>query len=191
MAFPKIITLCGSTRFYEQFQEANFRETMNGNIVLSVGFFPHSSKKAHGEEVGITVEDKIKLDELHKRKIDISDEIFVINVGGYIGESTRSEIEYAHKIGVPVNYLEYPDQKSFVPYVIIPNNSDNSLAPGEWNIVSYPKPDIEVEVLLQSAEIAKGFIDQNEHRTCWKVKKKGDHVFWRRFADENQVIGWR
>jgi hypothetical protein len=103
---PKIVVLCGSTRFYQQFQRANYEETMAGNIVLSVGFYMHRSEAAHGEKWGCTIEQKIALDELHKRKIDLADEVFVLNVGGYIGESTRSEIEYAQALGMPIRYLE-------------------------------------------------------------------------------------
>lgn len=105
-ARPKIICLCGSTRFYAAFQEANYRLTMQGIIVLSVGHYPHSPELAHGESVGCTPEQKIKLDELHKRKIDLADEILVLNVGGYIGESTRGEIEHATKRGKVIRYLE-------------------------------------------------------------------------------------
>jgi hypothetical protein len=102
-----IITLCGSTRFYDAFQEANYRLTMAGHIVLSVGFYPHSkAEHGHGEGVGHDSAEKLALDNLHKRKIDLSDEILVLNVGGYIGESTRDEIRYARSIGVGVNYLE-------------------------------------------------------------------------------------
>lgn len=105
---PRIVTLCGSTRFYEAFQEWNYRLTMGGEIVLSVGFYPHSTAEAgkHGEGVGHDSAEKIALDELHKRKIDLSDRVFVLNVGGYIGEGTRSEIAYAEAVGVPVDYLE-------------------------------------------------------------------------------------
>lgn len=103
---PKVVCLCGSTRFYPHFQEANYLETMAGNIVLSVGFYPHAQTEMHGEEKGCTPEQKVLLDELHKRKIDIADEVFVLNVGGYIGSSTRSEIEYAVAHGKPVRYLE-------------------------------------------------------------------------------------
>ena len=102
---PKIVCLCGSTRFYKEFMEQNYLETMKGNIVLSVGFFMHSSD-VHGEGVGITPEQKIALDDLHKRKIDLADEVLVVNVGGYVGESTRSEIDYAKKHGKPIRYLE-------------------------------------------------------------------------------------
>lgn len=104
---PKIICLCGSTRFYQQFQEANFRLTMKGNIVLSVGFYPHSPE-VHGEGVGVTDAQKVELDELHMRKIDLCDEVFILNVGGYIGHSTRNEIEYARKTAKIVHYLEAP-----------------------------------------------------------------------------------
>ncbi len=103
---PDIVCLCGSTRFYEQFQRSNYELTMRGKIVLSIGFYMHRSGDAHGESVGCTSEQKLALDELHKRKIDLADEVLVLNVGGYIGESTRSEIEYAKSKGKCVSYLE-------------------------------------------------------------------------------------
>ena len=97
----KVITLCGSTRFKEQFLEAQKRLTLEGNIVISVGLFGHS-----GDDEVWAPGTKEMLDDMHKRKIDMADEIYVINVGGYIGESTRSEIEYAKKSGRGVRYLE-------------------------------------------------------------------------------------
>ena len=103
---PTIVCLCGSTRFFKEFTEQNYLETMNGKIVLSVGFFSHSASEAHGESLGTTPENKIALDELHKRKIDLADEVLIINVGGYIGESTRSELEYAIKHNKVVRNLE-------------------------------------------------------------------------------------
>lgn len=106
---PTVVCLCGSTRFYEAFQQANFAETMAGCIVLSVGFYPHSATQAHGEGVGITPAQKVALDELHKRKIDLADEILVLNVGGYVGDSTRSEIAYAITHRKRVRWLEPPD----------------------------------------------------------------------------------
>ena len=96
-----IITLCGSTRFKEQFLKAQKRLTLEGNIVISVGLFGHS-----GDDEVWTEGTKEMLDDMHKRKIDMADAIYVINVGGYIGESTRSEIEYALRTGKKVNYLE-------------------------------------------------------------------------------------
>jgi hypothetical protein len=103
----KIITLCGSTKFKDEFISEQKRLTIEGNIVISVGLFGH----AGDEEVWLE-KTKIMLDDMHKRKIDLADEIFVINVNGYIGSSTRSEIEYALKTNKPVKYLE-PAQAIF------------------------------------------------------------------------------
>ena len=100
----KVVTLCGSTRFKDAFMEAQKRLTLLGNIVISVGLFGHS-----GDDEVWTEGTKAMLDDMHRRKIDMSDEIYVINVGGYIGESTRSEIEYARATGKAVRYLEDPD----------------------------------------------------------------------------------
>lgn len=97
----KIITLCGSTKFKEHYLEAQKRLTLEGNIVISVGLFGHS-----GDDEVWTEGTKAMLDDMHKRKIDLADEIFVVNVDGYIGESTRSEIEYAKANGKVVKYLE-------------------------------------------------------------------------------------
>lgn len=102
---PRIVCLCGSTRFYDQYVEENYQETMKGNIVLSAGCFGHTIHKGRFE---MTDEHKRKMDELHKRKIDIADEVRIINVGGYIGESTKSEIEYARTNGKVITYLECP-----------------------------------------------------------------------------------
>ena len=102
---PKIVVLCGSTRFYDKFQEVNYRLTMAGRIVLSVGFYPHADAE-HGEGAGHHCAEKTTLDELHKRKIDLADEVHVLNVDGYLGESTRSEIAYAEAAGKPITYLE-------------------------------------------------------------------------------------
>jgi hypothetical protein len=96
----KIITLCGSTKFKDVFIQTEKWLTLQGNIVISVGLFGHS-----GDDEVWTDNTKEMLDDMHKRKIDMSDEIFVINVDGYIGESTKSEIKYAKKRGKKVNYL--------------------------------------------------------------------------------------
>lgn len=97
----KVFTLCGSTRFKDQFLEAQKRLTLEGNIVISVGLFGHS-----GDDEVWTEGTKEMLDNIHKRKIDMADAIYVINVGGYIGDSTRSEIDYATKHGKEILYLE-------------------------------------------------------------------------------------
>ena len=105
-----VITLCGSTRFKDEFMEAQKRLTLEGNIVISVGLFGHSGDQEVWENMdeGTLTKTKEMLDDMHKRKIDMADSIFVINVGGYIGDSTSSEIEYAKQHGKDVRYLEEP-----------------------------------------------------------------------------------
>lgn len=102
---PTITVLCGSTRFKDAWYEEGKRLTHEGHIVLSVGDLDTSSA-ARDVNVPISAELKEMLDELHKRKIDLADEVLVLNVGGYIGESTRSEIAYATRHGKPITYLE-------------------------------------------------------------------------------------
>ena len=96
----KVITLCGSTKFKEEYTKAQKELTLQGNIVISVGHIGHS-----GDAEVWTEGPKEMLDDMHLRKIDMADEIFVINVGGYIGSSTRREIEYATNQGKKINYL--------------------------------------------------------------------------------------
>lgn len=98
---PRIICLCGSTRFIREFSEHYARLTDEGCIVLTVGRVVPQHEQH--------LERKRKLDELHLRKIDLADEVFVINVCGYIGESTSNEITYAEKLGKPIKYLEEVD----------------------------------------------------------------------------------
>lgn len=96
--FPTVVTLCGSTRFRKEYEEVQRRLTLEGHIVISVGLFGHL------EGLDMDGEVKEKLDQLHKRKIDMSDFIFVINPGNYIGSSTHSEIDYAKASGKAVHY---------------------------------------------------------------------------------------
>ena len=95
----KVITLCGSTRFKDDFERINRELTLLGNIVISVGCFGHSGDT-------FTEEQKVMLDDIHKRKIDMADTIYVINKDGYIGDSTRSEIKYAIAHGKQVILME-------------------------------------------------------------------------------------
>ncbi len=104
---PTIVCLCGSTRFLEAFRQANRDETLAGNIVLSIGVDMRTdadlfNSKSEDELTAI----KQRLDALHFRKIDMASEILVLNVGGYIGSSTRNEIEYAKSLGKTIRYLE-------------------------------------------------------------------------------------
>jgi len=103
---PKIVCLCGSTRFMAEFFEVGWQETLKGHIVLSVGVSKHTDKDgAHaGELLGPKV--CAMLDRLHLRKIDLADEVIILNVGGYIGSSTRKELDYARKHGKNIRFLE-------------------------------------------------------------------------------------
>jgi len=103
---PTIVCLCGSTRFMEAFFDAGWRETLAGKIVLSVGVCKHADADgAHGAEaLGQDVADR--LDELHLRKIDLADEVLILNVGDYVGDSTMRELQYARKSGKSVMWLE-------------------------------------------------------------------------------------
>ena len=94
-----VITLCGSIRFKNEFMKVQEELTLDGNIVFTPNFF----NNLKGE---INAETKNMLDEMHRQKIDMSNEIYVINCGGYIGESTKSEIEYAKANGKKISYLE-------------------------------------------------------------------------------------
>ena len=100
---PRIVCLCGSTRFWQAFHDVGWALTLQGHIVLTIGVCKHAEDHG-GEALGEDV--AARLDELHYRKIDLSDQIVVLNVGGYIGESTMAEIEYAKRVDVAVLYLE-------------------------------------------------------------------------------------
>jgi hypothetical protein len=99
----KIVCYCGSLRVaMEAFKKAEYEAVLKGEIALLPCCMFVDIERTYGAESDY----KQKADDLHKRKIDIADEVFVLNVGGYIGQSTRSEIDYALSIGKPVKYLE-------------------------------------------------------------------------------------
>ena len=95
-----VITLCGSTRFRAEYERVQKELTLKGNIVISVGLFGHSGDDEVWKD-GV----KEMLDEMHLAKIDMADEIFVINPGGYVGQSTSREIAYARSRGKTVKSL--------------------------------------------------------------------------------------
>ena len=99
-----IITLCGSTRFKDEYLAVQRDLTLQGHIVLSVGLF------AHADNEELSAEEKIRLDNLHKEKINMSDAIFVINKDGYIGESTYSEIDWANRMKKQIFFLVEPEK---------------------------------------------------------------------------------
>lgn len=96
-----VVTLCGSTKFKNDFIAVQKQLTLEGKIVLSLGLFGHSGDNEIFND-GV----KAMMDDMHRQRIDMSDEIFVINKGGYIGSSTKSEIEYATANGKKISYLE-------------------------------------------------------------------------------------
>lgn len=100
----KVITLCGSTKFKEEFIKAQKDLTLAGNIVISVGLFGHSGDNEIWKDGT-----KEMLDDMHKRKIDMADAIMVIDVNDYIGESTRKEIEYAKSKGKFIYFYTHPE----------------------------------------------------------------------------------
>jgi len=104
---PTIVCLCGSTRFSEAFQKANLLETLAGNIVLTIGCDLRSDTVTfHDLSDEQRAEIKAQLDELHLSKIDLADEVLILNVNGYIGESTRRELSYANQQGKRIRFLE-------------------------------------------------------------------------------------
>jgi hypothetical protein len=110
LGLPRIVCLCGSTRFMTAFDDANRAETLAGRIVLTVGVDLKERHKdvlaGKTEAEAVAIEDR--LDCLHRHKIDLADEILVLNVDGPPGESTQREIEYAKKTGKVVRYLNPP-----------------------------------------------------------------------------------
>lgn len=100
---PTIVCLCGSTRFGQAFADANLFETLAGCIVLSIGINTKSDDDL--VKAGFVV-NKEALDTLHLHKIDLCDEVLVLNVNDYVGESTRREVEYAQRLGKRVRWLE-------------------------------------------------------------------------------------
>lgn len=109
MPTPRRVCLCGSSRFSQAFREANLRETLAGRIVLSIGCDTKSDA-----DLALGGVEKEALDLLHLFKIDLADEILVLNVGGYIGQSTRREIAYACMLGKEIRWLE-PEKRVEVP----------------------------------------------------------------------------
>lgn len=101
---PEIVVLCGSTRFKDEINRTNAELTMQGKLVISLGVFGHVDMPDRDWTTGGS-DDKRMLDELHKRKIDLADRVLIVNPGGYIGESTRGEIEYAKARSKPISYL--------------------------------------------------------------------------------------
>lgn len=120
---PKIICICGSTRFADLHAIIRWELEKDGEVIcLMINYLPEWFAKEKGwkghHHFGEQAGKKEILDELHLRKIDIADEVFIVNRDGYIGESTRKEIEYAENLGKPIVYLE--EQKKEIKNEKIP-----------------------------------------------------------------------
>ncbi len=101
---PRIVCICGSTRFAAHMNTEAERLTLAGAIVVRPEVIAYSRER---DQQFVEPEVKAALDVLHLRKIDLADEVVIVTVDGYIGESTRREIEYAERIGKPVGVVEY------------------------------------------------------------------------------------
>lgn len=111
---PTIVTLCGSTRFSEAYQQANLQETLAGKIVLTIGCNMRSDHEFfEGKSQEELIDIKERLDQLHLRKIDLADEVLILSEKGYIGSSTRKEIDYALSLGKPIRWLEDVAEKEY------------------------------------------------------------------------------
>ena len=171
----KVITLCGSTRFRDAFLEAQKRLTLEGNIVISVGLFGHAGDTEVWENMdeGTLTKTKEMLDDMHKRKIDMADEIYVINVGGYIGESTRSEIEYARKTGKKVRFLEDEKIKGsrncFIPEIDLDKSFSKLHAQSRY-FVRYNE-------IMNMAEATDDPVYQKKFSGYYRVRRNAD---WKR-----------
>lgn len=147
----KVITLCGSTRFKDAFMKVQKALTLKGYIVISVGLFGHS-----GDNEVWTEGTKEMLDDMHKRKIDMADEIFVVDVGGYIGTSTKSEIEYAKSYNKPVYYYSSKD---------LLHNFDFKASEGYWieKIESIPWCEDDVDVFYECSVCGSNNIGESPY----------------------------
>jgi hypothetical protein len=166
MPKPKIICYCGSLRFLDTFKQVEYQSLIEGDIAL----LPCCMFVDIEREYGTMSDLKQKADELHKRKIDICDEVFVLNVGGYIGNSTRSEIAYAVSIGKPVKFLEAlnrPVEECFVEkYFGIRNvvREDQPIKTDYGQLVNMLTMFKDEEIMKQIRHIREGEADQPSER---------------------------
>lgn len=137
-----VITLCGSTRFKEEFENVAMNLTLQGHIILMPCVFHHY------DEIELSQEQKIQLDNLHKQKIMMSEAIYVINKNGYIGNSTYGEIDWAYRLNKQIYYLEE-----------IPTQDDNSNT--NETIIEDNEQEIELSTTMNKTTINE-FIEQKK-----------------------------
>lgn len=161
----KVITLCGSTKFKDEFERVYKRLSLEGYIVLTVACFGHTDSPEVFTKPGL----KEMLDDMHKEKIMMSDGIFVINPGDYIGESTKNEIEFAKMLCLEVVYLESPFNKK---ELTILDKMVNVINRYSANIVYARYYNEGVKMCIEKLpmySIRKSFISPEEHKQCCKV----------------------
>jgi hypothetical protein len=112
---PKVVCLVGSTRFFREFMRAACEAELAGDITVGPAFTPDVGPDEHGGEVGVTTEQKTAIDAAFCHKIAMSDEVLVINVGGYVGSSTARDIETARALGKKIRWLEPEGQRASEP----------------------------------------------------------------------------
>jgi len=155
---PTIVCLCGSTKFKEAYEKVTMEESLKDNIVLSVGCFTNNDK------IDLNDTEKQRFDDLHKKKIDMADEIIILNVKGYIGESTKSDILYAKESGKLIRYLEDPDWYGFGDE---PELGEVELKKEEWEEFSKGINNVFDKGQIKSALINKltGIIDEKDEKS--------------------------
>lgn len=164
----KVITLCGSTKFKDEFERVYKRLSLEGYIVLTVAYFGHTDSPEVFTKPGL----KEMLVDMHKEKIKMSDGIFVINPGDYIGESTKNEIEFAEMLCLEVVYLESPSNKK---ELTILDKMVNVITRYSANIVYTRYYNEGVKMCIEKLpmySIRKPFISPEEHKQCCKVVKE-------------------
>ena len=112
---PRVVCLCGSTRFQDAFDILNAHLSLQGDIVISCGLFGHTDESQGAKFLtsdGNSCKEKTALDELHKRKIDLCDCIYIVNFGGYVGDSTKNEISYAIKHNKGIYFMFPPSDET-------------------------------------------------------------------------------
>lgn len=173
---PRIVTICGSTRFRAEMTEANRIMTLAGRIVIAPGVFAHSGD-------AMTDEQKAALDELHLRKIDLADEVLVINPGGYVGESTRHEIAYAKRAGKPISYVawESPGAPATEPLAV--ETARTAIA--ELVLPAMDQEDAEV---AENDSAAIGALFADAHTITWERDVNSAGVPVRRYAARGEWV---
>lgn len=159
-----VVTLCGSTRFKDEFYQVQKDFTLRGYIVISVGFFGYSSDENVWESMdeSTLTQTKMMLDDIHKSKIDMADEVFVVNPGGYVGDSTWSEICYARMLGKRIGFIYRIADDEIEAMVEKHIKQAEELAWQQYDIITHSASDMPFDVLTQNMIFIK-YKNQKEY----------------------------